>query len=87
MTLTEIPALSRRVTTPLKYEKAVEKLDAIVRKLEGGSLDLDESLKAFEEGVLLARLCEKQLSEAKGKIEKLMQKENGTLTEEPFEVS
>lgn len=75
------------MTTPLKYEKAVEKLEAIVRKLEEGNLELDESLMAFEEGVQLSRLCEKQLSEAKGKIEKLVQKENGTLVEEPFEDS
>lgn len=87
MTLGGIPDLSRPVTTPLKYEKAVENLEAIVRKLEEGNLELDESLKAFEEGVQLSRLCEKQLSEAKGKIEKLVQKENGTLAEEPFEDS
>lgn len=52
------------------------KLEGIVRKLENGDLTLEESLKAFEEGVGLARLCEEQLQEAKGKIEKLVRNES-----------
>lgn len=71
----------------MKYEKAAEKLEEIVRKLEGGDLELEESLKAFEEGVKLARVCEKHLAEAKGKIEQLLRKENGTVSEEPFDPS
>ena len=34
-----------------KFETALKKLEDIVRRLEGGSLSLDDSLKAFEEGV------------------------------------
>ncbi len=37
----------------IKFEKAVERLEKIVDELESGSLDLDESLKAYEEGVKL----------------------------------
>ena len=61
----------------LKFETAVEKLEGIVRKLENGDLTLEESLKAFEEGIGLARTCEKLLKEAKGKVEVLVKKEGG----------
>ncbi|OGQ04522.1 MAG: exodeoxyribonuclease VII small subunit [Deltaproteobacteria bacterium RIFCSPLOWO2_01_44_7] len=63
------------MATPMKFETAVEKLESIVRKLENGDLTLEESLKAFEEGIGLARSCEKILKEAKGKVEQLIKKE------------
>lgn len=65
----------------------MEKLEKIVRKLEGGELTLEDSLKAFEEGIGLTRTCEKLLQEAKGKVEKLVKKESGKMEAEPFEVS
>lgn len=61
----------------VKFETAVAKLEEIVRRLEGGDLPLDDSLKAFEEGIKLARVCEKLLNEAKGKVEQLIKKEGG----------
>ena len=69
----------------VKFETAVEKLEQIVRKLEGGNLTLEESLKAFEEGIGLTRTCEKLLQEAKGKVEKLVKKESGKIEIQPFE--
>lgn len=68
----------------LKFETALAKLEQIVRKLESGDLTLEESLKAFEEGIGLTHTCEKMLQEAKGKVEKLIQKEGGKLTPEPL---
>ncbi len=62
------------------FESALKELDAHVRKLESGDLTLDDSLKVFEEGTKLARLCEQQLSEAKGKVEKLLAGVDGELT-------
>jgi len=64
--------LSQRMATPIKFETTVEKLEGIVRKLENGDLTLEESLKAFEEGIGLARSCEKMLQAAKGKVEQLI---------------
>ena len=37
-----------------KFEEALQKLEAIVNKMEGGDLSLEEALNAFEEGVLQA---------------------------------
>lgn len=71
----------------IKFEGALEKLEQIVRKLEGSDLTLEESLKAFEEGIGLAKTCEKLLQEAKGRVEKLVKKESGRVEVKPFEGS
>lgn len=55
------------------FEKNLEALEVIVNKLEKGELSLDESLKHFEHGIKLARLCQTSLSEAQQKVEILMQ--------------
>ena len=61
------------------FEKSVEELDLIVSKMESGDLNLDESLKLFEKGVKLTRLCQKTLADAEKKIEKLMAEVNEEL--------
>lgn len=66
------------------FEKSVKKLEEIVEKMEEEDLPLDKSLKLFEDGIKQARFCEEKLSEAEGKVEKLIQK-NGQLKKEPFE--
>ena len=43
-----------------KFEEALERLEAIVKKLESGDLTLEESLKSFEEGTKLANFCNKE---------------------------
>ena len=42
-------------------------------------------MKAFEKGVGLARECDALLSEAKGKVEKLVRDAGGNFTTEKFE--
>lgn len=67
-----------------KFEKDLEKLEAIVGSLEEGGLSLDDSLKKFEEGIKLAKRCEKALQEAEKKIEILTKKAGGELEAQPF---
>ncbi|HHT72745.1 MAG TPA: exodeoxyribonuclease VII small subunit [Firmicutes bacterium] len=69
----------------LKFEEALAKLEEIVRQLETGELPLEDSLKLFESGVALARLCSKKLDEAEGKIQILLS-EDGEPTREEFAV-
>ncbi|MDO8494342.1 MAG: exodeoxyribonuclease VII small subunit [Deltaproteobacteria bacterium] len=69
-------------TATTSFESQLEKLETIVRKLENGDLTLEQSLKAFEEGIGLARKCEKMLKETKGKVEKLVQNESNEWKEE-----
>jgi exodeoxyribonuclease VII small subunit len=56
-----------------------------VKKLEEGDLPLDQSLKMFEEGMQLARFCEKSLNEAQGRVEKLMSDEEGKSQRVPLD--
>lgn len=61
------------------FEEAFGALEGIVRKLESGDANLDESLKLFEEGVRLARLCASKLDAAEGKIRTLLEGPDGAL--------
>jgi exodeoxyribonuclease VII small subunit len=67
-----------------KFEDAFQKLEGIVKKLEEGNLSLEDSLKAFEEGVRLSRFCSKKLDEAEKKVEILLKDSNGRLVAKPF---
>lgn len=69
-----------------KFETCLEKLEEIVQKLEEGEIPLDESLKAFEEGMKLAKACEDRLQEAQKKIEILMKNKDGKKVAMEFEV-
>jgi len=70
--------------TELSFEKALDNLEKIVEQLEAGDLTLEETIKKFEEGVKLSRLCEKKLSTAQKKVSLLMKDEQGNLKETPF---
>ena len=70
--------------TDIKFEDALARLEQIVDTLEAGNLPLEDSLKAFEEGVGLARRCSKYLEEAEKRIELLTKDEGGLLRAEPF---
>jgi exodeoxyribonuclease VII small subunit len=54
------------------FENALERLEAVVVRLESGALSLEEALAAFEEGVTLSRRCSSELEAAERRIEVLM---------------
>ncbi len=68
-----------------KFETSLKKLEEVVRRLEGGSLSLEDSLKAFEEGVRHASFCSKKLDEAERRVEVLLKQKDGSFKREPFE--
>ena len=68
----------------LGFEAAVEKLDAILKKLESGAATLDESLALFEEGVSLIKYCNKKLEGAEQKVKILTENFDGTVTDTDF---
>ena len=51
------------------FEKALSELEEIAIRLEDGELGLDDSIKEFEKGIKLARICHEKLEEAERKIE------------------
>jgi exodeoxyribonuclease VII small subunit len=65
---------------PQSFEQAMERLEAIVKEMEAGSLPLDTMIGRFEEGQGLIQYCSKKLNEVERRIEKLVKK--GDQTEE-----
>lgn len=55
----------------MNYEKSVARLEEIVDKLENGNLPLEDMMKLYEEGTLLAANCAKSLDAAQLKITEL----------------
>ncbi|HUV80704.1 MAG TPA: exodeoxyribonuclease VII small subunit [Candidatus Bathyarchaeia archaeon] len=70
----------------ITFEDAMKRLEEIVETLGEGNLSLEDSLKMFQEGMELCKICNKKLDEAEYKVEKLMEKEGGKLSVEGFEV-
>ena len=62
------------------FESALGELELIVKQLEQGDLDLEESLKLFEKGVKLSRECRERLAKAERRIEILLKDSNGNLS-------
>lgn len=58
----------------LNFEAAMRDLEEIVERLEHGDLPLEESLQAFERGILLTRTCQTALKDAEQKVEILLKK-------------
>ena len=65
------------------FEEQMETLEGIVTELEKGELSLDESLSKFENGMKLAKECNKILEDAEKKITILVNKDS-ELVEENF---
>ncbi|HEX2276176.1 MAG TPA: exodeoxyribonuclease VII small subunit [Candidatus Tectomicrobia bacterium] len=66
------------------FEGSLKRLEEIVSQLEGNTLDLEQSLEIFEEGVKLVRFCAGRLDEAERRIEILLTDKEGRLRAEPF---
>lgn len=64
--------------TVVGFEAALVELQGIVKKMESGELSLEDSLKAFEQGVRLTRQCSEELTAAERKVEMLTQPQNTT---------
>ena len=68
----------------LTFEEALVALEDIVKKLELGTLSLEDSLLAYEEGIKLARLCSQTLESARQRVSILSADANGVITDRPF---
>ncbi|MGB5226456.1 MAG: exodeoxyribonuclease VII small subunit [Arenicellales bacterium] len=74
---------AKKTPTP-DFETAMKELEQIVENMENDQLTLDESLKQFERGVELSRICQNSLKNAEQKVEQLVKK-HGELVIEPFD--
>jgi exodeoxyribonuclease VII small subunit len=55
----------------LSFERAIEELEAIVKRLEDGKVPLEESVAIYERGEVLKRRCEHLLRQAEARVEKI----------------
>jgi len=61
----------------ISFEQMMERLEALVSKLERGDLSLEESIRAYEEGTKLAKQCKAVLAEAEKRIQRLTEEGAG----------
>ncbi len=69
----------------LSFENALAELEQIVRGLESGQMKLEDAISAYERGAALRRHCEEKLGEAEMRVKAIVQKADGSLSEEPLE--
>ena len=55
----------------MKFEDNLKKLEGLIGKMESGEMNLDEMIKAFEEGRKLVTECQKDLDSIRQRIEKV----------------
>lgn len=66
----------------VSFETAMEELEATVAKMEAGNLTLTETLNLFERGMMLIRICGKQLDAAELRVTELRQALNEVFDED-----
>ena len=75
----------KQAKSKLSFEQSINELEDIARKLEDGSIGLEESIAEFEKGVKLAKFCHNKLEEAERKIE-IIQKGNDKIVKKKIRV-
>ncbi len=70
----------------VKFEEALARLETIVAELERGELPLEDSMRIFEEGIKLSKVCLKMLDDAERRVEILVKDKDGRKRTRPFEL-
>lgn len=76
--------MAKRKEPAAGFEASLKRLERIVAELEKGDIDLEKSLKLYEEGAKLIEALRRQLADSETRIEKLRSAGDG-LQSEPFE--
>jgi exodeoxyribonuclease VII small subunit len=64
----------------MSFEEAMRELEAVVGKLESGSVELEASIKLYERGAELKKRCEAKLKEAEEKVAAITMNADGQPT-------
>ena len=83
----EFPMSSKSKAPPaeLNFEKAMDRLEAIVEQMESGKLPLEELIVRYEEGMGLVKICQERLASAEQKIEMIARDSAGKPIVKDFE--
>ncbi len=71
-------------TKTSSFEETLSELEALVENMEQGDLSLEDSLKSFEQGIVLTRTCQQTLKAAEQKVE-ILSRNNLDGEPEPFD--
>ncbi len=66
------------------FEAALKRLEEVLEALEHGNLNLEDAMRAFEEGVGLVRYCHQKLEDVEKRVELLLKDEAGRFFTRPF---
>ena len=72
--------------TTFHFEQSLAELESLVENMESGEMSLEDSLKAFEQGIKYTRDCQNALAKAEQKVQLLLQK-NGQIEAQSFDTS
>ena len=64
------------------FETNLKKLEMIVNKLEAGDIGLEESVKLYEEGMKIKKICDKKLKDIEMQIKKIKIEDNKVVKED-----
>jgi len=64
------------------FESNLKKLELIVDKLESGEIGLEESVKLYEEGMKIKKICDKKLQDIEMQIKKIRIEDNKVMKED-----
>tara|TARA_B100000780_G_C21112737_1_gene449840 strand:+ start:1373 stop:1618 length:246 start_codon:yes stop_codon:yes gene_type:complete len=73
-----------KIAVAFNFESSLAKLETLVQQMEQGDLSLEDSLAAFERGIVLTRGCQAALAQAEQKVNVLMQDAQGRVVEQSF---
>jgi exodeoxyribonuclease VII small subunit len=70
----------------MSFEDALSELEQIVRRLEGGQVKLDEAIQCYERGAQLKQHCERKLTEAQQRVDRIVIAADGSVGAEPIKL-
>lgn len=76
--------MAKKEETEKKFEELMDELELIVKNLEEGNTDLDETIKKYTEAMKIVKICNDKLANATEVVNKILN-ENGELTD--FEIN
>ena len=68
----------------MSFEESLKELEAIVRRLEEGKVNLDDAMNAYERGAALRAHCEKKLKDARLRVEQIVVGADGSIQKSEF---
>lgn len=76
---------SKQPDAPLKFEGAMDRLEAIIQQMESGELTLEDLIVRYEEGMNLVKVCQERLASAEQKIDIIARNSAGKAVVKAFE--